>query len=457
MSADRIVPASNDDLASQGGRVPGPGEPAHPRPTLTHRDERLRPTSAVSSPRDPSPRAARTPPLGGPPSRQRSSPSPPGTARAVPARRPLKSRPLRVAALVVWVALVPVSFSFGNAMTAPGQTSVSVRGVDWLRSIGGAPLVSWIERSWYNHHRPAAGGQPKPGLIPATTPPPAAAPRPAPAPPGPIPPVVAPALSGEGAWHPAGQLVNGQAAVYEAFVRPDGVHTSLVTAVAWMDAHLLAVKMFAGAQEPGGAWTLQSPVPASLRPSLVAAFNSGFRLQDSHGGYYADGRTAGHLVAGAASFVIRSDGTATVGEWGRDVRAGPSVVAVRQNLSLLVDGGRPVPGLAHDSLAKWGATLGNQVLVWRSGIGVTASGALVYAAGPGLSVASLAGVLARAGALRAMELDINTTWVSYFTFDPPAGSPARPDNGTKLLAAMARAPSRYFHPTARDFIAVFAR
>ncbi|MHB8671852.1 MAG: phosphodiester glycosidase family protein [Acidimicrobiales bacterium] len=361
------------------------------------------------------------------------------------------------------MALLPVSFSYGKAMASPGQTPLSVRSVDWLRSVGGAPLVSWVERAWYSHHQPPTGGLPPAGLIPpgassAPSVPPASARSRAPRGlPVTIPPVVDPALPGEGVWQPAGRRVMGRSAVYEAFVRPDAVHTSLVTGVAWMDPHLLKFKMFAGAQQPGGTWALGSPVPASLRPGLVAAFNSGFRLQDSRGGYFADGRTAGRLVSGAASFVIRSDGTATVGRWGRDVRAGPAVVAVRQNLSLLVDRGRPVSGLARDSLAKWGATLGNRVLVWRSGIGVTAAGALVYAAGPGLSVASLAGVLARAGAVRAMELDINTTWVDYFTFDPAPGSPAAPSNGSRLLSAMVRPPSRYFSPTARDFIAAFAR
>lgn len=355
------------------------------------------------------------------------------------------------------VALLPVSFSYGKAMAAPGQAPLSVRSVDWLRGVGGAPVVSWVERAWYTHHQPPTGGLPAAGLIPqggTSTSPRAQALT---ARPATIPPILRPALRGEGVWHPAGRRVNGHPAVYEAFVRPDTVHTSLVTGVAWMDPRLLAFKMFAGAQQPGGSWRLSSPIPASLRPALVAAFNSGFLLRDARGGYFADGRTAGNLLAGAASFVIRSDGTATVGQWGRDVRSGPSVIAVRQNLSLLVDGGRPVRGLARDSLARWGATLGNRVLVWRSGIGVTASGALVYAAGPGLDVASLAGVLARSGAVRAMELDINTTWVNYFTFDPSPGHPASPGNGSKLLSAMVRPTRRYFSRTARDFIAAFAR
>ena len=54
--------------------------------------------------------------------------------------------------------------------------------------------------------------------------------------------------------------------------------------------------------------------------------------------------------------------------------------------------------------------------MWRSGLGVTADGAVVYVAGPGLSALSLANLLVRAGAVRAMELDINTDWVDFFTY-----------------------------------------
>ena len=71
----------------------------------------------------------------------------------------------------------------------------------------------------------------------------------------------------------------------------------------------------------------------------------------------------------------------------------------------------------------FGATLGNKALVWRSGVGVDANGALIYAGGPALSVLSLGPTLQNAGAVRAMELDINTDWVSAYTYvqrAPPA-------------------------------------
>jgi hypothetical protein len=163
------------------------------------------------------------------------------------------------------------------------------------------------------------------------------------------------------------------------------------------------------------------------------------------------------LVAGAASFVIDTAGRPTVGMWGRDVQMSSSVASVRQNLALIVDGGVPVAGLDQNLRGQWGATLGNRLFVWRSGVGVTRNGALVYAAGNGLSVASLARVLSAAGALRAMELDINSEWTRFFSYD--AADPANPAavTGTKLVPDMRSSPGLYLQAETRDFFGLFAR
>ncbi len=81
----------------------------------------------------------------------------------------------------------------------------------------------------------------------------------------------------------------------------------------------------------------------------------------------------------------------------------------RQNLPLIVDGARPNPNLNDGP--EWGATLGNAILVWRSGIGVDRHGNLIYAAAHDQTVRSLADILIHAGAVRAMELDINSYWI----------------------------------------------
>jgi hypothetical protein len=181
-------------------------------------------------------------------------------------------------------------------------------------------------------------------------------------------------------------------------------------------------------------------------------------MSSANGGYYTDGRSVLPLRTGAASFVVYANGTATVGSWGTDETMTPEVVAVRQNLELLVDNGQPVPGLNAADTTQWGETLGNAVYVWRSGVGITADGALVYVAGPGLSITDLADLLARAGAVRAMELDINTDWVHFASYTPstPTGA-ATPANGADLLPTMVGTPARYFESWwARDFITMSA-
>ncbi len=138
----------------------------------------------------------------------------------------------------------------------------------------------------------------------------------------------------------------------------------------------------------------------------------------------------------------------------------PSVVAVRQNLDLIVDNGQPVAGLDANDNIRWGATLGGRVQVWRSGLGITADGALVYVGGTGLSIVDLANVLARAGAVRAMEMDINTAWVNFTSFDPPVGQPASAANGTLLTYDEATSPIpvlRALVPGLRDHVGRPAR
>ena len=101
----------------------------------------------------------------------------------------------------------------------------------------------------------------------------------------------------------------------------------------------------------------------------------------------------------------------------------PGVDYARQNLPLIVEGGRPNPNLSDGP--EWGLTLGNAVRVWRSGIGIDAHGDLIYAAANYQTVGSLAQILIRAGAIRAMQLDINSYWVTFNSYAAPdAGQPS---------------------------------
>jgi hypothetical protein len=386
----------------------------------------------------------------------------PGRTKRQHHRRTFRWTKWRIAGVVLLLMLAPVAWSYGHALSTPGTDSVGVRTTEWLKDHGFRRWVLWVEREWYTHHAPKVGAMLKPGAIPAppatsvtTTPAAAAAPAPVICPSS-VSPFVANPVPGEGVWQGAGRLVSGRPAVCTTFLRPDAIHTGLVTGVAWMNLSMLKAELFAGTSDPGGSgWANQSPIPFSVRPDVYATFNSGFQLKDSNGGYYAEGRTVRPLVAGQASLVFHTDGTATVAEWGRDATMGPNIAAVRQNLRLIVDGGAPVPSLDRDNYTLWGWTLGNKILVWRSGVGVDAQGNLIYAAGNGLSVKSLAQVLAAAGAVRAMELDINSSWVDLMTYEGGSGGTAVVP--TKLLAGMQPAADKYFHLSSRDFIVLLGR
>ncbi|MHB8190249.1 MAG: phosphodiester glycosidase family protein [Ferrimicrobium sp.] len=376
-------------------------------------------------------------------------------------RRSLRFRRLRAAVVGVFaVGVLVVGYSLVSAVTAPGGASVGVKVVEWIRGHGGASFVRFAENTYYSLNAPPVGGVPPKGaLTPVKTGDPsivsakyASLPHlPAPSP---VRPFVSPALPGEGKWTPEGHTVDGVPGVYVTLMRPDAVHTSLVAGLAWMDPHVVNFLQFAGAQVPpgGGPWPYMAPIPAQMAPSVVAAFNSGFRMQDSNGGYYAYGKAAVPLRNGAASFVIYRNGAANVVLWKDGARVPSNDVVVRQNLIPLIYNGRVNPQVYSSNYTEWGATVNNQVLVWRSGIGITANGAVIYASGPGLSVGSLANLLYRAGAVRAMELDINSAWTNYFYFNPAPGQPAAPSNGTRLVYNMMRPPLRYFEGTARDFV-----
>jgi hypothetical protein len=238
---------------------------------------------------------------------------------------------------------------------------------------------------------------------------------------------------------PLGMMVNGVPAITGTLLPS---HPSV--GVAHMNAALTRLVLYAGTAEPGGAWPNQGAVGAGERPGLVAAFNSGFHTYSSQGGWLDHGREAVALRTGAASLVIRADGSATVGMWGRDVTLTPEVVSVRQNLGLLVDGGANVADGAN-----WGATLGGVRYTWRSAVGVDAGGNLLFVGGPGLDAPGLAEVLIEAGAVRAMELDINPQWVSFSYFNPTSGA--------SLIPGMNYGPGHWLSGSQRDFFAVFLR
>lgn len=376
----------------------------------------------------------------------------------LPPRAPRRREPLSGRRRTAWLIvgsgaaglLLVVSWSVAGALLAPGTDSTAARLAEWARFHGFGWVVSGLEQVQYQLDPPklggsVAGGIPKVGEL-----------RSIPAhgrAPNPIAPQVRPALPDEGVWQPL-ISVRGQPAIRAAFVRPDARHTSYLVGVAWLDQRLLRMVLHPGTQVPGGSgWSQPSYVPPSQRASLLATFNSGFTMVDANGGYWQDGHSTNPLVKGAASMVVYKDGRVDVARWPGGQPA-PDVSAVRQNLGLLVDDARIAPDVNSTTTNTWGKTVGNHMYVWRTALGIRKDGSLVFVVGDSLSVQTLAKIVRDAGAVRAMELDINKAWTNFMTYSHPGRTSAVPH---MLTPDEDPNPYRYLQPSTRDFVAVFAR
>jgi hypothetical protein len=364
----------------------------------------------------------------------------------------------RIALAAALIALIPAAYSYLHTIVEPSNSSLGVRSVEWLREHGAAGLVSQIESTYYSLTAPSKGGAtlralPQVGYGAAER---AQAQRlkaqqlAAIEHPHRVAPLIHPALPGEGVWRATRPGQGTGAPLLITTLRNQPEYPRVVAGLAWIDTKRTTVTLNPGRQEPSVSIPRGAmDVPTARRGKLLATFNSGFKLSDSHGGFVLDGHTYATMHDGQATLVGYSDGRVDVIDWHYGPLAPSSVTFARQNLPLLVNQGRPSPNLES---SEWGATVGNAVLVWRSGVGVDRHGNLIYAAGEDQSVGSLADTLAHAGAVRAMELDINSYWVSFITYGAPGAS--APVN---LLSGMERPATRYLTPDDRDFFAVYSR
>jgi hypothetical protein len=414
-------------------------------------EDLLRFSAAIAAENSKRPPTAEPPQDGPPPA------EPPRRGRRVRKRRIRRfcGRPVgRVLLGVLLICCCWLSFSIGQALTAPGGGTLSSKLAEWARDHYLGPVITFGE--WVTYQPPKVGGRPgfsladpqgklkytrERGFVPDV--------------PKALAPFASPVLPGEGEWRLA-ETVHGDPALFTTFLRVDSVHTSYVAGLASFDQRLVKFQLHPGSEDPGQDFGgVPSWIPPGSRSSLIATFNGGFKLDAAGGGFYLNGATRGTLIPGAASVVYYRDGTVKVGEWGRDASMSSDVAGVRQNLKLIVNQGQVPASVNQDVETSWGATLGGDYYVWRSGIGETKDGRIIFVYGPSLSVRSLADLLQRAGAVEGMQLDINPFWMSFEYYK--AGD--HPDNPAPvmLLPTQQQTAYRYYSTYSRDFTAVYAR
>jgi hypothetical protein len=267
---------------------------------------------------------------------------------------------------------------------------------------------------------------------------------------------ITPSLPGEGVWSTDGlpaPTSNLPPLVARTFIRPDPDRPYGMVTLLQFDTRFLTLRMVAGTTQPGGPRVVDGPgqIPASdLKNNLLlAAFNGGFKYADGQYGMYVNGTTYVPPQNGAATIAVTKEGQLILGAWGKDphLNSGNTDLASwRQNAALLIDNGVVNP-LTNDG-AAWGGTFLNRAYTWRSGIGITSSGSLIYAAGNALSALTLGETLKAAGAVKAMQTDINPNWVRAFLYNRVASGSLQI---TKLNPGMQGSGWEYLNVSDRDF------
>jgi hypothetical protein len=355
----------------------------------------------------------------------------------------------------ILVLLSPAIYSYTTTMMKPSSLPLWPRSVEWLRAHHGNWLVDEVEHYYFTLKAPSKGGPqlarlPSVGLAVAPKATARAKHLRAASPPR-VRPVFAHPLPGEAVWERTGPLVDGGPPVLVTTFRTEVDYPRIIAYVAWFDHTRTSVAYYPGRYEPPSA-PVRGPmsVPAAQRWRLLATFNSGFIYRDGHNGSSIGGAMYEPLKQGLATLIAYRDGRVDVSAWRGGTVAGRQIAFARQSLPLIVDNGKLNPAL-NDS-TQWGFTLGNAVRVWRTGAGIDRHGNLIYAAADDQTVTTLARILQRAGAVRAMQLDINPEWPTLITYDHRGGL-----DPNKVVPNYQQPATRYLVPDDRDFFAIYRR
>jgi hypothetical protein len=387
------------------------------------------------------------------------------------ARRRASPRPWPLAIGVVAVLVGWNSVSFTSYVLRDNGLPAAEKAATWGRDHGLGHVIDRLE-AWRYSTPPAAEPARELTLTPALPPVPTTQPPvqvdaptttstpqentattidPAPAAPAPLTPVFAPPLQGEGQWVPISRA-GGYDSMWATSIRPLSSAGGVVATVVMIDQTYTRAALFNGSEEPGGTWARGSRVPPALYSSLLATMNGGFRFEHIKGGYVTEGVVVKPLRQGDATLAVGRDGKLVLGQLGRDIIDDGTWVSLRQNLILIVDGGRSQVQRGIQEGVWWGADYGREVYVPRSAVCTMADGRLAYALVGKVDAEQLAQSLIAIGCVKAMQLDINGTWPSFATYEQkPGGRPV----GHLVDTRMGNHATRYLDGSTKEYFAFF--
>ncbi len=269
-------------------------------------------------------------------------------------------------------------------------------------------------------------------------------------------------LDGEGYWTAVDMpKVKGRPpALWRTIIRPDPERPFAWVKLVRMDIRQLELKLVAGTREPKSTTGITGdgiiPEDIHIRNKLALAFNGCFQAMHGAYGMMVDREVFLPPKNDIATLAFYEDGTLRMDEWGEEegkINEHKTMLSMRQNLSILIKDGTLNPtGETQWGIAPPGA---DPIYNWRSALGITPEGDLIYAIGFPVSAITIGKALQLAGAESAMHLDMNLSNVSLEIYEPSLDEDGNLDFKLwKLTTAFYDPPTRYLQVDARDFFYV---
>jgi hypothetical protein len=233
-------------------------------------------------------------------------------------------------------------------------------------------------------------------------------------------------------WTPYYHADGTHSGIYAAQIFPNDLLPNEPVYLAWIDPRELKFNWVSGAEEPmpkDGVYpedlNRTGRIPKADHEQLVAAFNGGYLSKHGAFGAKFDGVQVLPPRHGLATAAINKNGELKIGEWGRDFTIkDKDIITYRQNLRLTIDNGEIHKDIRWRTYGASRPTAHSEdplsgdlkAHTWRSGLGMTKEGVIIFAAGDYLDGELLANALLAAGADRAMQLDVNSSYFCVFVF-----------------------------------------
>lgn len=263
---------------------------------------------------------------------------------------------------------------------------------------------------------------------------------------------------GDGSWVVVREAACGdQPCLYKTLLHPDPLRGWAFVAVAAIDVAATRLHLVAGVEEPkatvpeGKKLIRPGLVPEKDRPTLVAAFNGGFKTE--HG---ALGMQLGDVVLvppqrWGCTIARLEDHTPAIGSHPTMVGRLGGAWWWRQAPSCLVENGVFAPGVLAEGNINWGKAVSGDTIIRRSAIGIDeARRTLFVGIGDATSAGSMARAMRHAGAHTVAQLDVNHSFPKMLIFEGGVGRPLCPGFQFSEKDYVER-------PAARDFFYVTCR